>query len=90
MIKTCIHLFHNIYILLAFDFLMPKEDTLRGEERKIVSARLYRSEFANFMKICNAEDKSVNQKLREIVREEIRRNFGDVLEGNKGEEGEDE
>lgn len=69
---------------------MSKEDTLRGEERKIISARLYRSEFANFMKICNVERKSVNQKLREIVREEIKKNFGEILEESKEEDGEDE
>ena len=69
---------------------MSKDGDLRGEERKIISARLYRSEFANFMKICNVERKSVNQKLREIVREEIKKNFGEILEESKEEDGEDE
>ncbi len=62
---------------------MKEDNSLRGEERKIVSTRLYRSEFANFMKICQTESKSVNQKLRELIRNEINRVFGDVLEENK-------
>ena len=51
---------------------MTKKNPLRGEERKIVSTRIYRSEFANFVKICKAEgNKSVNNKMREMIREEI-------------------
>ena len=69
---------------------MAKNDDLRGEERKIVSTRLYRSEFANFMKICNKESKSVNQKLREMVKDEVKKNFGEILEENKEEEIEDD
>ena len=60
---------------------MVKEDSLRGEERKIVSTRLYRTEFTYFMKLC--EGKSVNAKLREIIRQEINKNFGDVLNKTK-------
>ena len=59
---------------------MVKNNTLRGEERKIVSTRLYRPEFVNFMKICESEKKSVNQKLREMVREETNKKLGGVLE----------
>jgi len=59
---------------------MTKKNPLRGEERKIVSTRVYRSEFANFVKICKAEgNKSVNNKMREMIREEIERNFGDIF-----------
>lgn len=58
---------------------MTEDNSLRGEERKIVSTRLYRSEFVNFMKICEKEEKSVNQKLREIIREEINKRMGDIL-----------
>jgi len=50
---------------------MKNGDDLRGEERKIVSTRLYRLEFANFNKICASEGKSVNAKLREMVRGEV-------------------
>jgi len=60
---------------------MKEDNPLRGEERKIVSTRLYRSEFANFMRICDKEEKSVNQKLREMIRREINEKMGDVLEG---------
>ena len=54
--------------------------SFRGEERKIVSTRLYRSEFANFAKICQAEGKSVNAKLREMIRKEVNKQFGGVLD----------
>lgn len=59
---------------------MLSKDELRGEERKIVSTRLYRSEFANFVKICEKEGKSVNEKLREMVGEEIEEKFGGLRE----------
>jgi len=58
---------------------MVVENNLRGEERKIVSTRLYRPEFANFIKICKAEGKKVNAKLREMIRKEIKEKLGDVL-----------
>jgi hypothetical protein len=60
---------------------MQKDDLLRGEERKIVSTRLYRVEFVNFMKICEAEGKRVNAKLREMILEEINEKLGGVLDG---------
>src|SRR3989344_1631197 len=59
---------------------MTKKNPLRGEERKIVSTRVYRSEFANFVKLCQEENKSVNTKMREMIREEIERNFGDIFD----------
>ncbi len=58
---------------------MSNKNPLRGEERKIVSTRVYRSEFANFVKLCQLEHKSVNKRLREMIREEIERNFGDIF-----------
>lgn len=58
---------------------MGFDEDLKGEERKIVSTRLYRPEFANFVKICEGEEKSVNAKLREMVREEIGRKMGGFL-----------
>jgi len=60
--------------------MTSKENSLRGEERKIVSTRVYRSEFANFIRLCQAEGKSVNNKMREMIREEIERNFGDIFD----------
>ena len=43
---------------------------LSGEERKIVSTRLYKSEFLFFKRICDQEGKKVNTKLREMIRKE--------------------
>ena len=60
--------------------MVIKNNPLSGEDRKIVSARLYQSEFLYFKKICDKEkNKSVNTKLREMIREEIKNNFGDIL-----------
>ena len=58
-----------------------KNNPLSGEERKIVSTRLYRSEFAYLIKLCDG--KTINAKLRELIREEIKRNFGNILEEKK-------
>ena len=55
------------------------QNSLRGEERRVISTKLYRSEFANFMKICEAENKSVHQKLRELVQKEIKEKLGGAL-----------
>lgn len=55
-----------------------KESLLRGEERRVVSTKLYRSEFANFMKVCKFERKSIHAKLREMVRREIEDKMGMV------------
>lgn len=61
--------------------MVIKNNPLSGEERKIVSTRLYRSEFLYFKKICEKENKSVNTKLKEIIREEIKKKFGGILGG---------
>ena len=66
-------LHRNIYIVLEFNSEMVYDEELKGEERKIVSTRLYRPEFANFTKICEGEGKSVNAKLREMVGDEIKK-----------------
>ena len=63
--------------------MVLKNHPLSGEERKIVSTRLYASEFLYFKKICEKEGKSVNTKLKEIILEEIKRKFGDILEYKK-------
>ena len=52
--------------------MVIKNNPLSGEERKIVSSRLYRSEFLYLKKICEQEGKSVNTKLREMIRKEIK------------------
>ncbi|MEK6847400.1 MAG: hypothetical protein AABY16_04510 [Nanoarchaeota archaeon] len=59
---------------------MSEDKSLRGEERKILSTRVYRTEFASFAKICQLENKTVNTKLREMVRTEITKKFGEILE----------
>ena len=56
-----------------------KNNPLSGEERKIISTRLYQSEFIYFKKICEKENKTVNAKLKEIVLGEIKKKFGDIL-----------
>jgi len=51
--------------------MVLKNHPLSGEERKIVSTRLYKTEFLYFKKICEQEGKSINTKLREMIRKEI-------------------
>jgi len=63
---------------------MDLNENLKGEERKIVSTRLYRSEFANFHRLCEREGVSVNAKLRAMVRGEVVRGFGRVGDGESG------
>lgn len=48
---------------------------MRKEDNKVVMSKLPRDEFANFKKICDKEDKTVNKKLRELVNMEITNNF---------------
>ena len=52
---------------------MDSDEDFKREERKIVSTRLYRSEFANFLKLCEKEGVSVNAKLRAMVRGEVKK-----------------
>lgn len=52
--------------------MVIKNNPLSGEERKIVSTRLYKTEFIYFKKTCEQEGKSVNTKLREMIRKEIK------------------
>ena len=59
--------------------MVLKNHPLSGEDRKIVSTRLYVSEFLYLKKICEKENKTVNTKLKEIILEEIKRKFGDIL-----------
>jgi len=59
---------------------MKEKNNLRGEERRVVSTKLYRPEFVNFLEICESEGKSIHAKLREMVQEEIKEKRGDVLE----------
>ncbi len=52
--------------------MVIKNNPLSGEERKIISTRLYQSEFLYLKKICDQEGKSINTKLRELIRKEIK------------------
>ena len=52
--------------------MVIKNNPLSGEERKIVSTRLYKTEFLYFKKTCEREGKAINTKLREMIREEIK------------------
>ena len=50
--------------------MVLKNNPLSGEERKVVSTRLYKSEFLFFKKLCEQEGKKINAKLREMIRKE--------------------
>ena len=50
--------------------MVLKNHELSGEERKVVSTRLYMSEFLFFKKLCDQEGKTINTKLREMIRKE--------------------
>jgi hypothetical protein len=54
--------------------MVIKDNPLSGEERKIVSTRLYQTEFLYFKKLCDKEGKAVNEKLREMINNEVKRN----------------
>lgn len=51
--------------------MVIKNNPLSGEERKIVSTRLYKTEFLYFKKVCEQEGKTINAKLREMIRKEL-------------------
>ena len=57
--------------------MVIKDNPLSGEERKIVSTRLYKSEFLYLKKICDQENKTINTKLRELIRKEIKMEEGE-------------
>jgi len=61
---------------------MENEGELGGEEKKIVSSKLSRVEFANFMKICNRENKTLNKKIKELINQEIAENFAKPVHVN--------
>jgi len=51
--------------------MVLKNHKLSGEERKIVSTRLYKTEFLYFKRLCESEGKKINTKLREMIKKEI-------------------
>ncbi len=61
---------------------MVKNEPVRKEDNKVVLSKLSRDEFANFKKICDNEKKTINKKLRELINQEINKNFGFAVEAN--------
>ncbi len=57
--------------------MVLKDNSLSGEERRIVSTRLYMSEFLIFKRLCKSESKAINEKLREMIRKEIKLEDGE-------------
>ena len=55
--------------------MVLKNHPLSGEDRKIVSTRLYQSEFLMFKKLCGQEGKTINNKLREMIQQEIEKDL---------------
>lgn len=63
--------------------MVLKNNPLSGEDRRVVSTRLYSSELIYFKKICDKENTNMNKKIRKMIREEIKNKFGDVLEARR-------
>ena len=61
---------------------MANQEPTRKEENKVIMSKLPRDEFANFQKICDSENKTINKKLRELINQEINKNFGFAVEAN--------
>ena len=59
---------------------MEKKNPLRGEERRVISTKIYKAEFNLLKKICDREEKTINAKLKELVKNEINEKLGGVLE----------
>ena len=57
-------------MILSFCMVI-KDNPLSGEERRVVGTRLYMSEFLLFKQFCEKEGKTINHKLREMIRNEI-------------------
>jgi len=45
--------------------------------------KLPRDEFANFKKLCDSENKTINKKIRELINQEVNREFGFPINGTK-------
>ncbi len=63
---------------------MVDDKPAREEDNKVVMSKLPRDEFANFKKLCDQENKTINKKLRELINSHINENFGLAVEA-KGE-----
>ena len=62
---------------------MVENEPVRKEDSKVVMSKLPRDEFANFKKICDKEDKTINRKLRELINQEINSKFGNSVNGKE-------
>lgn len=61
---------------------MNSKEPVRKEDNKVVLTKLPRDEFANFKKICDNEDKTLNKKIRELINKEINEQYGFAVEVN--------
>lgn len=62
---------------------MENKKPVREEDNKVVMSKLPRDEFSNFQKICDAEGKTINKKIRELINQEINKEYGFPVKGNK-------
>ena len=62
---------------------MVINEPVRKEDNKVVLAKLPRDEFSNFKKICDDEEKTINKKLRELINQEINKDYGIPINGEK-------
>ncbi len=61
---------------------MVDDKPIREEDNKVVMSKLPRDEFANFKKLCDRENKTINKKIRELINKDINENFGFAKELN--------
>jgi hypothetical protein len=59
---------------------MVDDKPIREEDNKVVMSKLPRDEFANFKKLCDRENKTINKKIRELVNQHISEHFGLSIE----------
>ena len=62
---------------------MPDNRPAREEDNKVVMSKLPRDEFVNFQKLCESEGKTINKKIRELINQEINKEYGFPVTGSK-------
>lgn len=62
---------------------MQNNKPTREEDNKVVMSKLPRDEFSNFQKICGAEGKTINKKIRELINQEINKEYGFPVNGKQ-------
>jgi len=55
----------------------------RQQENKVVMTKLPRDEFVRFKEVCEKENKSINKKIRELINQEVNKEFGIFTTGKK-------